>query len=37
MASGILVPRLGIETGPTAVKALSPNPWTARQFPGPLP
>ena len=28
-----LVPRPGIELGPTAVKALSPNHWTAREFP----
>ena len=31
---GISVPRPGIELGPTAVKAGSPNHWTAREFPG---
>ena len=30
---GILVPQPGIEPGPTAMKALSPNHWTAREFP----
>ena len=30
---GILVPRSGIEPGPSAVKAQSPNHWTAREFP----
>ena len=29
----ILVPWLGIELGPSAVKAWSPNHWTAREFP----
>ena len=29
----ILVPQPGIELGPTAVKVLSPNHWTAREFP----
>ena len=33
MAFGILVPRPGIEPTPSAVKALSPNHWTAREFP----
>ena len=32
-ACGILVPRPGIEPVPSAVKALSPNHWTAREFP----
>ena len=32
MACGILVPQPGIETAPSAVKALSPNHWTAREF-----
>ena len=32
MACGILV-KPGIEPGPSAVKALSPNHWTAREFP----
>ena len=32
-ACGILVPPPGIEPGPSAVKALSPNHWTAREFP----
>ena len=32
-ASGILVPRPGIEPQPSAVKALSPNRWTTREFP----
>ena len=30
---GILVPQPGIEPAPTAVKAPSPNHWTAREFP----
>ena len=30
---GILVPRPGIEPGPTAVKAPRPNHWTTREFP----
>ena len=34
MAYGILVPRPGIEPGSSAVKARSPNHWTAREFPG---
>ena len=33
MACGILVPRPGIEPGPSAVKAWSPNHWTARELP----
>ena len=33
-ACGILVPRPGIEPGPLAVRAWSPNHWTARVFPG---
>ena len=32
-ACGILVPRPGIEAGPSAVKAPSPNHWPAREFP----
>ena len=32
-ACRILVPRPGIEPVPSAVKALSPNHWTAREFP----
>ena len=32
-ACGILVPRPGIEPGALAVRALSPNHWTARQLP----
>ena len=32
-ACGILVPRAGIEPRPLAVKALSPNHWTSREFP----
>ena len=32
-ACGILVPRPGVEPRPTAVKATSPNYWTAREFP----
>ena len=31
---GILVPRPGIEPGPPAVEAWSPNHWTAREVPG---
>ena len=30
---GSLVPLPGIEPGPSAVKAWSPNHWTAREFP----
>ena len=30
---GILVPRPGIDSGPSAVKAQSPSHWTAREFP----
>ena len=30
---GILVPRAGIELGPSAVKAWSPNHWTTRESP----
>ena len=33
MACGILVPQPGIEPGPSAVKAPSPNHWSAREFP----
>ena len=33
MACGILVPPPGTECGPTAVKELIPNHWTAREFP----
>ena len=33
VACGILVPRPGIEPRPMAVKALSPNRWTTREFP----
>ena len=33
VACGILVPRLGIEPGPSVVKAPSLNHWTAREFP----
>ena len=29
---GILVPQPGIEPGPPAVEAQSPNHWTAREF-----
>ena len=29
---GILVPQTGIEPGPSAVKAWSPNHWTAREL-----
>lgn len=32
-AAGILVPPAGIEPGPSAVKAQSPNCWTSREFP----
>ena len=32
-ACGILVPPPGIEPGPSAVKAWSPNRWPAREFP----
>ena len=32
MACGILVPQPGIKPRPMAVKALSPNHWTAREF-----
>ena len=32
-ACGILVPLSGIEPGPSAVRAQSPNHWTAREFP----
>ena len=32
-ACGLLVPRPGIEPGPLAVRAQSPNHWTAREFP----
>ena len=31
--AGILVPRPGMKPGPSARKALSPNHWTAREFP----
>ena len=34
MACGILAPQPGIEPGPSAVKASSPNHWTARELPG---
>ena len=33
MACGILVPRPGIEPGPSAVRVWSPNHWTAREVP----
>ena len=33
VACGILVPQLGIEARPLAVKALSPNHWTTTEFP----
>ena len=33
VARRILVPRPGIEPGPSAVKAWTPNHWTAREFP----
>ena len=36
MACRILVPWLGIEPRPMAVKALSPNHWTVREFPSNL-
>ena len=32
-ACGILVPRPGFEPVPSSVKALSPNHWTAKEFP----
>ena len=32
MACGILVPQPGIEPAPLALKARSPNHWTAREF-----
>ena len=32
-ACGILIPQAGIEPGPLAVKAPSPNHWTTREFP----
>ena len=32
-ACQILVPRPGIEPGPSAVEAQSPDPWTAREVP----
>ena len=32
-ACGILTPQPGIEPGPQAVKAQSPNHWTAKEFP----
>ena len=34
MAFRILLPQPGIEPRPLTVKALSPNHWTAREFPG---
>ena len=33
MAWGMLVPRPGIKSGPSAVKAPSPNHWTTKEFP----
>ena len=33
VACGILVPQLGIELGSSAVRAWSPNHWTARELP----
>ena len=33
MARGILVPQSGFEPGPSAVRACSPNHWTAGEFP----
>ena len=33
VACGILVPQPGMEPGPPAVEARSPNHWTAREFP----
>ena len=33
VACGILVPRPGIEPGPSSVKAQNPNHWTTREFP----
>ena len=35
-ACGIFVPQPGIKPGPMAVKAPSPNHWTAREFQGPF-
>ena len=32
-ACEVLVPQLGIKSGPRAVKAPSPNHWTTREFP----
>ena len=32
-ACGILAPQPGIEPGPLAVRARSPNHWTTREFP----
>ena len=32
-ACGILVPQPGIKPRPVAVRAQSPNQWTAREFP----
>ena len=32
-ACGILVPRPGIEPGPSSMRVQSPNHWTAREFP----
>ena len=32
-ACGILVTQPGVEPGPSALKAWSPNHWTAREFP----
>ena len=32
MACGILVPRLGIEPRPSAMRLQRPNHWTAREF-----
>ena len=34
VAYGTLTPQWGIELGPSAVRAWSPNHWTAREFPG---
>ena len=36
VACGILVPQPGIEPVPSAVKVLSPNHWTSREFPSVL-
>ena len=36
MAYKVLVPQPAIKPGPLAVKAQSPNHWTAREFPGHL-